>query len=129
MQQLVNMRWENIPTIASLCAESQVTLPVSKEIVPFIHNLPLVLNPVLNDSLFFVPFNPAGTMLRRWYLITIDLASTKEIIGTRPVILVTSRLAMEISIRLYSKDVFEFMSNTISSSYKLLGTNKFQQRN
>ena len=69
----------SIPTIASLCAESQATLPISETIVPIISDLPLALNPVLNDSLFFVQFTPAGTMLRRWYLIQIDLASTKEI--------------------------------------------------
>ena len=33
----------SIPTIASLCAKSQVTLPVSKTIVPFIPDLSLVL--------------------------------------------------------------------------------------
>ena len=86
MQQLVNMRWENIPTIASLCAESLVTLPVSKVIVPFIPNFSLALNLVLNHSLFFVQFNPVSTMLHRWYLIQIYLASTKAIIGIRPVI-------------------------------------------
>ena len=68
----------SIPTIASLCAESQATLPVSEAIVSIISDLPLALNPVLNDSLFFVQFTPAGTMLRRWYLIQIDLASTNE---------------------------------------------------
>ena len=50
----------SIPTITLLCAKSQVTLPVSKTIVPFIPDLSLVLNPVLNDSLFFVQFNPVG---------------------------------------------------------------------
>ena len=64
--------------MASLCAENQTPNPVSEAIETFITNLSFSPGQVLNGSLFFVQFTPSGTMLRRWYLIQIDIASTKE---------------------------------------------------
>ena len=44
-----------------------------------------------------------------------------QIEGIRPAILATDQLTMAISQCLYSKDDINFMSNTISSNYKVIG--------
>ena len=65
-----------MPSTTSLFKESkQVPIPV-ESVNTNVPDLLLSSTQDLSDTLFFIQFTPAGTMLRKWYLVQIDLEST-----------------------------------------------------
>ena len=65
-----------MPSTTSLFKESkQVPIPV-ESVDTNVPDLLLSSTQDLSDTLFFIQFTPAGTMLRKWYLVQIDLEST-----------------------------------------------------
>ena len=65
-----------LPSLQSLFEDSNLPLPAIESSASAILNLPLSPVQDLSDALFFIHYTPAGTMLRKWYLVQIDMAST-----------------------------------------------------
>ena len=64
------------PSTSSLFQESNLPPPTVESIDITIPNLPLLPVQDLTDALFFIHYTPAGTLLRKWYLVQIDMEST-----------------------------------------------------
>ena len=70
---------KTIPPAATLFESIKTTPPLieSHHCETYITEFPPSMD--LSDKLFFIQYTPENTMRRRWYLIQVDMQSTREV--------------------------------------------------